>query len=86
MANLSVKEGSSGAITPLDEVNLETLTNTELIAELVKGAVLKPTADKEKYHLLSKENQPITEDNITLQQLEFKDSDTITIVKKGIGA
>lgn len=86
MAKLSVKEGSSGAVTPLEDVNLKTLTNNELITELVNGAVLKPAVGKEKYHLLSKENQPINEENKTLQDLGFKDDDTITVIIKGIGA
>lgn len=67
--------------TPIEDINLESITNSLLITVLVNCEALKPAVGEEKYYLLSKENQPIYEENKTLQVLGFKDGDIISIVQ-----
>lgn len=78
MATLFIKLAWSGAVIEISDVNLENITNTELIAELIAENVLRATLNCDKYFLI-KGCLPITEDNKTLKEIGFTDGETITI-------
>ncbi|MBO7124553.1 MAG: hypothetical protein J6V74_01770 [Bacteroidales bacterium] len=89
MADITVKESSTGALTPVSEVDLAQITNTTLINELVANGVLSPTGangQQNDWHLVGKDNVYIQEQNRTLAELGFADGDTITVIAKPAGA
>ena len=84
MANLIVREASSGSETPLEDVDLN-MTNRELIDGLVQEGVLRPLANGQQHLIVAKDNS-VTEDTLTLADLGFTDSDILKVVTKDVGA
>ncbi|MEO0725531.1 MAG: hypothetical protein AAFZ63_13385 [Bacteroidota bacterium] len=84
MANLTVREASTGSETPLEDVNLN-ITNQELIEGLIDGRVLRPLTGGQKHLVVARDNS-ISEDVQTLAQLGFQDGDVVKIVTKDVGA
>ncbi|MBQ4405715.1 MAG: hypothetical protein II852_01760 [Bacteroidales bacterium] len=86
MADITVKEGNTGALTPVSEVDLAQITNTTLINELVSNGALAQAGENLEWRLIGKDNVPIQEPNRTLAELGFVDGDTITVIAKPAGA
>jgi len=88
MANLTIREMATGAETPVQEVDLS-ITNRQLIDQLIEGEVLKPLSDSEKSesmgYIMLKDGR-ICDGVKPLKELGFQDGGTIEIVKKAVGA
>lgn len=84
MANLTVRESRTGRETPIEDADLD-MTNVELIEGLIEGDVLTQLTGSEKYIVVDSENG-ISETRKTLQELGYRDGDTVIIVTKDLGA
>ncbi len=84
MAELSLKIGNTGETVPVNDLELDQVTNVELIAGLVSSGMVPDVPGKE-YKLIGKDNFPVV-DTATLAELGFNDGDTVTIVAKPAGA
>jgi len=86
MANITLKLASTGVEVPVNDVDLNSVTNTELFTNAVSAGVLPALNADEEYLMVSKEsNMPIKE-TATLSDLKFKDGDIIKVIAKGTGA
>ncbi|MBO7124552.1 MAG: hypothetical protein J6V74_01765 [Bacteroidales bacterium] len=84
MAEITIKEANTGALTPVSEIDLERITNTVLIEELIVHNVIE-SSKHWAWLLIGKNHIPICDDNISLSKLGFNDGDIITIVCKPCG-
>ncbi len=84
MANLKILEASSGSETPLEDVDLS-ITNKDLIDGLIDGGVLRSLTGGQQHLLVGNDNS-VSSDTKSLQELGFTDGDTIKVVTKDVGA
>jgi hypothetical protein len=75
MANIFLENGASGEKTALNNVDLDVVTNSELMAFAVKEEIIPPIT---LYYGIIKNNQPV-EETATLSSLGFSDGDTVTV-------
>lgn len=82
MSTLSIYDIVWGiVVATVDDLDLETTTMGELIAELVKAGSFLHITHSESVRAINKENNEIIRDNEkTLSSLGFKDGDTIQFV------
>ncbi len=85
MAKINIRIAQDGTIVPVEEINLDQVTNTQLIQEMVSSGQIQAPAQGHEYRLAGKNNEILTE-TVTLKEAGFKDGDTVTLLDKGIGA
>jgi len=85
MAKIILAIANTGETVPVDDVDLASVTNTEILTSAVSGGILPRLNPDEEYKMIGKTNMPITEP-ATLASLGFVDGDTIKVVAKPIGA
>ena len=86
MANLTIVVATTREEIFLTDVNLDMVTQKELIDSLVQNDVLEPYGDSIKWMMIDKlHHVPIREEDIPLSKLGFVDGDTIIIVAVGLG-
>jgi hypothetical protein len=85
MANVTLNIANTGEQVPVNDVNLDSVTNTELITNAVSAGIFPSLGDGMEYKMVGKTNTPIT-DTATLALLGFVDGDTIKVVAKPKGA
>jgi hypothetical protein len=84
MATIFVELAWSREKVEVLDIDFETITNTELINELINNDIIKPLNDGK--YILIKGSQLITENNLTLKNLGFTDGDSIYIHQVNSGA
>lgn len=84
MAELTLKIGNTGETIPVNDLELDQVTNEELLAQLAASGMV-PVNAGEKYRIIGPNNQPITE-RATLASLGITDGQTVTIISKPEGA
>jgi len=85
MANITLDIANTGEQVPVNDVDLDTVTNTVLLTELVTAGQVPLLGTDMEYKMVGKTNMPVTE-TATLSSLGFVDGDTIKIVAKPKGA
>ena len=85
MANITLDIANTGEQVPVNDVNLNSVTNTGLISDALSAGIVQPLGADMEYKMVGKTNMPITETG-TLASLGFVDGDTIKIVAKPKGA
>jgi hypothetical protein len=85
MANVTLNIANTGEQVPVNDVNLDSVTNTELITNAISAGILPSLGENMEYKMVGKTNTPITE-TATLSSLGFADGETIKIVAKPKGA
>ncbi|GHV11043.1 hypothetical protein FACS1894162_6110 [Bacteroidia bacterium] len=85
MANITLDIANTGEQVPVNDVNLDSVTNTELITNAVSAGIVPSLGADMEYKMVGKTNMPITE-TATLAALGFADGDTIKVVAKPKGA
>ena len=89
MAKVDVKTTWDGAGFELEDVDLEQITNRDLIQQMIDAGVMASEAElpvsnsdlKRKYSVLDKRRQPHPSDEVkTLVELGYCDGDEIRIV------
>jgi len=85
MASLTLKMASTGETIPVNDLELDQVTNTELISQMVASGIVPALPSDEEYLVIGKNNQPL-KDTASLTELGFNDGDTITIAVKPKGA
>ena len=85
MANITLEIANTGEKVPVKDVDLGSITNTEILTGAVNEKILPPPRENEGYKMVSKTNMPIIE-TATLASLGFVDGDTIKVVAKPEGA
>ena len=83
MAKITLAFGSTGETVPVNDVDLGSVTNTEILTSAVSGGILPGLGTDMEYKMISKTNMPITE-SATLALLGFVDGDTIKVVAKPV--
>ena len=84
MAELTLKIGNTGETIPVNDLELDQVTNTELVSQLVSNGMV-PEVPGKVYKVVGKNNQPV-EETATLADLGFTDGDTVTVIAKPEGA
>ena len=84
MAELTLKIGNTGETIPVNDLELDQVTNEELLSQLASSGMV-PVEEGKKYRIIGPNNQPITE-TATLSSLGITDGQTVTIVAKPEGA
>ena len=84
MAQITLKVGNTGETIPVNELELDQVTNSELIAQLVANGLV-PEVPGKVYKMIGDNNQPV-EDVATLAALGVQDGATVTVVAKPEGA
>ena len=85
MARVTLDIANTGEQVPVNDVNLDTVTNTVLLTELVTAGKVPSLGADMEYKVVGKTNMPIME-TATLSRLGFVDGDTIKVVAKPKGA
>lgn len=85
MAKINVRVAQDGTIVPIEEIDLDQVSNTQLIQEMVSSGQIPAPAGGHEYRLAGKNNEILT-DTTTLKDAGFKDGDTITLLDKGMAA
>lgn len=95
MAKVDVKTTWDGAGFELEDVDLEQITNRDLIQQMIDAGVMVPESQLPRaadntptvYSLIDKAGVKVEPDEVkTLAQLGFTDGDTIRIIQRGGGA
>jgi hypothetical protein len=81
MANITLDVLNTGEQIPVTDIDLDSVTNTELIYSAIKYGIIPSELYGNMPKLKNKNNMPITE-TATLATLGFVDGDTIHIVIK----
>ena len=84
MAELTLKIGNTGETIPVNDLDLDQVTNEELLSQLAASGMV-PVEQGKKYRIIGNNNQPITE-TATLSSLGITDGQTVTIIAKPEGA
>ena len=84
MAELTLKISNTGETIPVNDLELDQVTNTELISQLVSNGMV-PEVPGKVYKMVGKNNQPV-EETATLAELGVNDGDTVTVIAKPEGA
>lgn len=85
MASITLDVANTGEKVPVNDLDLESVTNTELIEAALGNDILKKPEAGMEYKLIGKNNAPVM-DKASLSSLGFVDGDTIKIVAKPMGA
>ena len=95
MAKVDVKTTWDGAGFELEDVDLDQITNRDLIQQMIDAGVMVPESQLPRaadntptvYSLIDKAGVKVEPDEVkTLAQLGFTDGDTIRIIQRGGGA
>lgn len=95
MAKVDVRTTWDGAGFELEDVDLDQITNKDLIQQMIDAGVMVPESQLPQaadgtptvYSLIDKAGVKVEPDEIkTLTQLGFVDGDTIRIIQRGGGA
>ena len=95
MAKVDVKTTWDGSGFELEEVELEQITNRDLIHQMIEAGVMPREEDLPKaadgtptvYSLIDKTGVKVEPDEVkSLSELGFSDGDTIRIIQRGGGA
>ena len=81
MAEIEILNRNNGDIIPVSDIELDLVTNTELIFQLVANGMVVPEVPGAVYKMLGKNNQPV-EETATLAELGVNDGDTVAVVAK----
>jgi hypothetical protein len=82
MTSITLELSFTGEQVPVNDVNLDSVTNTELFTKAVIAGIVPSLRTDNSYKMVSnKTNQPIIE-TATLSSLGFADGDTIKISQK----
>lgn len=85
MASITLEVANTGEKIPVNDLDLEAVTNEELVEAAITNDILKKPEAGMEYKLIGKSNAPII-DKANLSSLGFVDGDTIKIVAKPVGA
>lgn len=91
MANITLDIANTGEKVPVLDIDLESVTNVDLIEAALTSDILRPITDwfgnpvwnPNVYKIIGKNNAPVI-DEATLSSLGFADGDTIRVVTKPI--
>ena len=85
MATLTVKISSTGEKFELEDVDLNAITPADLISQLTQGGSIPALGTGEEYRI-QKGGTIISQQNISLHELGFKDGDEVGITTKSTAA
>lgn len=84
MANLTMCRVFDGSRTDINDLDLEAITPSQIIAAAIENGILDRVPGEE-YRIVGKNNQPVM-DEVPLSKLGFVDGDTLNVVSKPVGA
>ena len=84
-AQISLKVSNTGEVIPVNDIELDQVTNSELIEQLVANGLV-PEVPGKTYKMISIENNQPVEEVATLAALGVKDGTLVNIVAKPAGA
>ena len=85
MAKINVRIAQDGTVVPVEQIDLDQVSNTQLIQEMVASGQVPAPAGGHEYRLAGKNNEILTE-TTTLKDAGFKDGDTVTLLDKCMAA
>ena len=85
MASIKLVFASTGEEFPVNDLDMDSVTNNELLEGAVSNNVFPPAGAGYEYKLVGKDGKPIS-DNKPLSELGFNDGDTIKVLPVAIGA
>ena len=86
MASIKLVLASTGEDFQVNDLDMESVTNTELLNEAVANGVFPPAGTSMKYALVGKDGKPISEETKTLAEIGYKDGDNIKVLSVAEGA
>lgn len=87
MASIKLVLASTAEDFQVNDVNMESVTNTELLNEAVANGVFPPAGADMTYALVGKDGKPIAaETTKTLAEIGYKDGDNIKVLSVAKGA
>jgi len=85
MASITLDFANTGEKLPVNDVDLESITNEELIDAAVANGGIKEPEKGMAYKVIGKDSTPVM-DKATMASLGFVDGDTVKVVAKPAGA
>lgn len=85
MASITLDFANTGEKLPVNDVDLESITNEELIDAAVANGGIKKPDEGMAYKVIGKDSTPVM-DKATMASLGFVDGDTVKVVAKPAGA
>lgn len=86
MANITLEFCNIKKIIPVNDLDLDAVTNTELIEAAIQGGWIPADDWSVSYFFVSRDHTELIRETRTLSELGFCDEDIIKVVAMGLGA